>query len=216
MRRIGVVTTDFSLYHDLVRALRSRGLPFQSLRLGERPDPSVRVLLTSWRDALEGSFPADLPVVTVAPDREGREDAEGAVEQALRVLEGVEAYHEVAVGIDPGLRPGIALFADGRLLRATQVFVVAETGRAVRRLLDQYPHEAAVIRVGHGAPPERDVIVGDLWALQEEGVRLEIVDEWGTTPGPGRAEYPPDVAAAIQIAQTPGRPPRPRRGPRRG
>lgn len=205
MRRIGVLTNDFSLYHDLVRLLRDRDVAFSSLAFGETPDPSIGVIITSWKDSVGGGLPKDIPVVAVGIDRQGHEDIEGAVAQALRTLEGVEGFREVVVGIDPGARPGVALVADGRLRHATQVFRVDDVAALVKGLLSQYPHEQSVIRVGDGAPPERDEILRSLWSLRDDGVRLELVDEAGTTPITGSQALPSDVAAAILIARTPGR-----------
>jgi hypothetical protein len=207
VRRIGLLTSDFALYHDLVRALRERGVPFASLAFRETPDPGVGVVITSWRDAVGPGLPKDLPIVVVPVDKAGREDVDAAIAQAQRTLEGVEGYAEVIVGVDPGHRPGVALLADGRLLQATQVFRVKDVAPLVRSLFQQYPHDRGVVRVGHGAPQERDEILRTLWPLRDDGVRVEIVDETGTTPETGRTDLPPDVAAAILIARTPGQPP---------
>lgn len=204
VRRIGVLTSDFALYHDAIRALREADLAFVSLAFGSAPDPSVGVVLTSWRDAVAGSLPPALPVVAVGLDEKGQEDLAGAISQAVRVLEGVRAYGDLVIGIDPGQRPGVALVADGRLVHASQVYRVAAAAERVRELLAQSPHRTALVRIGDGAPRERDEIVADLWALREEGVRLEVVDESGTTPPAGKLPWPADVAAAIAIARTAG------------
>lgn len=207
MRRLGVLTSDFALYHDLVHALRERGIPFESLAFDERPDPSVGAVLTSWRDAVNGRLPEGLPVVVVPIDRAGVQDIDAALVLAQRALEGVEGYTEVIVGIDPGHRPGVALLADGRLLQATQVFRVADVAPLVANLFQQYPQERAVVRIGHQAPRERDAIVRDLWPLREDlGVRIEIVNETGSTPPTGTTDRPSDVAAAIAIARIAGTP----------
>jgi hypothetical protein len=102
-------------------------------------------------------------------------------------------------------------------MQATQVFRVGDVGSLVRSLLNQYPADRASVRIGHGAPRERDAILRALWPLREDGVHIEVVDETGTTPVTGAASWPPDVAAAILIARTPGpepgAPPRPRLKP---
>ncbi|MBI2077714.1 MAG: hypothetical protein HYT80_04985 [Euryarchaeota archaeon] len=205
MRRIALLTSDFALYHDLVRHLRERKLPFDSLAFGERPGPDVGVVVTSWRDSLRRDLPTDVPIVSVPVGPDGKEDVGAAVGRALRALEGVEGYHEVVVGIDPGKRPGVAVLGDGRLIHTAQAFLPNEAPALVESLLGQFPADRFVIRLGHGAPRERDQILHELLKLQGE-VRVELVDETGTTPAPRqRTGMSSDVAAALGIARTPGR-----------
>lgn len=201
LRRIGVLTSDFSLYHDLVRYLRERRIPFQSLSFGETLDASIGILVTSWRDAVGGKLPEGVPVVAVSEE----DDVASAVTEAARILEGIRGYHEVVVGIDPGKRPGVAVLGDGRVLHTAQVFSVRDVGPLVRGLLGQFPADHARVRLGHGAPRERDAIRATLKPLEAEGVMVEVVDETGTTPPTGTIDLPPDVAAALRIARTPGR-----------
>ncbi|HLE47877.1 MAG TPA: hypothetical protein VI818_06230 [Candidatus Thermoplasmatota archaeon] len=206
MRRIAVLTSDFALYHDLVRHLRERNLSFDSLAFDETPGPDVGVIITSWRDTLRPDLPGNLPVVAVSVDAEGAEDVAPAVSRALRILEGVEGYHEVVLGIDPGKRPGVAVLGDGRLIHTAQAYAPREVGRLVTSLLGQFPADRFVIRLGLGAPRERDDILHDLLKLERSDVRVELVDERGTTPAPGRrAGLSADVAAALGIARMAGR-----------
>lgn len=206
--------SDFSLYHDLVQYLRERKIPFDSLAFGERPGPHVGVLVTSWRDVVRPGIPSGLPVVAVSVDADGREDLAAAVAQALRILEGVKGYREVVFGIDPGKRPGIAVLGDGRLVHTAQVYAPSEVAPLLHGLVNQFPADRYVVRLGHGAPRERDVILETLpKAVSGPSVTMELVDETGTTPPTGRQKrFPPDVAAALEIARTPGtRAPRPRK-----
>jgi hypothetical protein len=214
LRRIGLLTSDFSLYHDLVRYLRDHGVPFESLAFGQPPGLQVGVVVTSWRDVLRPDLASGLPIVSVPVDAQGKEDVAAAVAQATRILEGVRGYREVVVGVDPGKRPGIALVGDGRLLHTAQVFALEEVARVVRGFLAQFPADRYVLRVGHGAPRERDEILRGLRGLVGPDVALEMVDETGSTPPPGRRmRLPADVAAAVAIARVQGRPAeiRPRR-----
>jgi hypothetical protein len=207
LRRIGLLTSDFSLYHDLVRHLRGRGIEFDSLAFRETPGPQVGVIVTSWRDVLRPDMPSALPVVAVPVDEHGVEDVAIAVAQAQRILEGVIGYREVVVGIDPGKRPGVALVGDGRLLHTAQVFALQDVAPLVKGLVSQFPADGYVLRVGHGAPRERDLIVKGLRPLLGPEIRLELVDETGSTPPPGRRmSLPADVAAAVVIARVQGRP----------
>lgn len=87
------MTSDFSLYHDLVKHLREHGVPFASLAFGERPGPDIGVIVTGWRDLLRPDLPKGIPVLAVPVDAEGRENVASAALQAQRLLEGVPGYH---------------------------------------------------------------------------------------------------------------------------
>lgn len=209
MRRLAVLTSDFSLYHDLVIHLRERKVPFASLAFGQRPGPDIGVVVTGWRDLLRPDLPEGIPVLGVPMDATGRDDVAAAVLQAQRILEGVPGYHEVIIGVDPGKRPGFAVLGEGRLLQTAQVFRIDEVLPLLRKLIDLYPADAYVIRLGHGSPRERDAIVRGVKTIDRHDVTLQLVDETGTTLPPGRRmRMPSDVAAALEIARTPGRPPR--------
>lgn len=214
MRRPALLTNDFALYHDLVQYLRGRGIAFDSLAFGEKPGPHVGVIITSWRDVVRPGIPEGLPVVAVSLDEAGKEDVAAAVAQALRILEGVKGYREVVFGVDPGKRPGVAVLGDGRLVHTAQVFSPQEVAPLLHGLVNQFPADRYLVRVGHGAPRERDLILEALpKAVSQQNVVIELVDETGTTPATGRQKrFPSDVAAALEIARTPGRvAPRPRR-----
>jgi hypothetical protein len=195
LRRIALLTTDFGLYHDLVRYLR------------EPPD-RTGVILTSWRDAMRRDLPEGIPVVAVPLDDQGNEDLVHGVLHAQRILEGIQGYTEVVVGIDPGKRPGIALLADGRLLHTAQLFSLEDVVPLGKRLIEQFPADRYLFRLGHGAPRERDILLERLRGLNHPDMRIELVDETGTTPPPGpRRVFSRDIAAALEIARTPGYPP---------
>lgn len=209
MRRLAVLTSDFSLYHDLVKHLREHKVPFSSLAFGEKPAPDVGVLVTSWRDTLRSDLPQGVPVIPVPVDATGHEDVASAVLQAQRLLEGVPGYYEVIIGIDPGKRPGFAVLGEGRVLQTAQVFRLDEVLPLLKKLIDLYPADKYTIRLGHGSPRERDHILKGVGTIDRPDVRLQLVDETGTTLPPGRRmRLPSDVAAALEIARTPGRAPR--------
>jgi hypothetical protein len=63
--------------------------------------------------------------------------------------------------------------------------------------LRAFPAKVARVRIGHGDPTNRNRVLN---GLAREAVRVEIVDEAGTT----HRSAQPDVDAAIRIALTPG------------
>lgn len=209
-----MATEDFSLYHDLLQALRRRGLEVVTLAFGDEVPPGVGVILTGWKDFAAGKIGLTassrtgrpVPVVSIPLDRRGREDYEAAINEALKVLAGVSQFRAVTVGIDPGDRPGLAVVGDGTVLHTQQLEQPSEVVEAARRGVGQYPAERHVIRVGHGARLVRNRILNDLLALRDMGVDVEIVDETASNPSPasgrrlvseGESRH---VQAAVRIA----------------
>lgn len=188
MRKVlGVLTEDFRLYHDLVGTLKARGVPFVSLSFGRRVPETVGAVLTS---------PAEVPRVrsarVVAVD-----DIDNAISRALQLLKGKSEWRELLIGVDPGHEPGVAVLGDGDVLDTYLAPSPEAVRDRVRTALRTFPAEHVRVRVGHGDPTNRNRILN---VLAPEGLRVEIVDEAGTT----HRTPQPDLDAAVDIARTPG------------
>lgn len=192
MKVLGVQTTDFAVYYDLVHALRTRGIPFVVLAPGEPVPAHVGALLTTSSEAARLDHPG--LVAFTEPQR--------SIDEALRVLDGSGSFRRCIIGIDPGERPGVAVLADGRVRRLQQ----APHPEAVRGIVDEVlaslPAQRFILRVGNGAPTFRDRILHTLVGLD---VHLELVDESHSTPLGAHANGERDTQAATSIALTPGR-----------
>lgn len=188
MRKVlGILTEDFRLYHDLVAALKSRELPFVSLAFSRRIPETVGAVLTS---------PAEVPrirfhhVVAV-------QDMDNAIARALQLLKGKTEWQELLIGVDPGHEPGVAVLGDGDVLDTYLAPSPEAVGERIRVALRTFPARQVRVRVGHGDPTNRNRILN---SLSEDGLRVEIVDEAGTT----HRTRQPDLDAAVDIARTPG------------
>jgi len=183
---IVVATEDFEVYHGVVNALRDRGATFTTRQPDEALPDAVDVVITGPEDEVETT--AD--VVRAAAD-----DPRRAVEEVLALVRGGEG--RTVVGIDPGDRPGIAVLSGDIVVAAFHVpvgdaatVVAEEVGDAVDPL----------VRIGDGARLQGAKIIDDL-----PDVRVELVDETGTTPYLGTgARGMGDVVAAINIARLEG------------
>jgi hypothetical protein len=184
---IVVATADFEVYHDVVSELRDRGVQFTTVELGQDLPDGTAVVVTGpgEGDAVDGPH-----VVEAEPDAPRR-----AVEAALAYLRGGDG--RTVVGVDPGRKPGIAVLSGDRVVAAFQV--PASDAAAVVR--DEVAEDVdAVVRVGDGARREGAKVVSGL-----SDVRVELVDETGTTPYLGAgARGMGDVLAAVNIARTEG------------
>lgn len=186
---IVVATANFEIYHDVVGELRDRGVSFTTIDPDDALPVETTVVITGpgERDRLAAS-----DVVVAEPDAPRR-----AVEAALAVLRGDDG--RTVVGVDPGRKPGIAVLSGDVVVAAFQVPAndAADVVRdAIRDAVDP------IVRVGDGARREGATIVDGL-----ENVRVELVDETGTTPSLGTgARGMGDVLAAVNIARLSGDP----------
>jgi hypothetical protein len=185
---LGLLTEDFGLYHDLVAALKARDVPFVSLSFSRRIPETVGAVLTSPAEASRIHAKNVVPV----------DDLEAAVAKALQLSKGRKEWREIRIGVDPGREPGIAVLGDGEVLDTRLAKTPEAVREQVRRALRTFQGQDVRIRVGHGDPTNRNRILN---AIALDGLRVEIVDEAGTT----RRSPQPEVDAAIVIARTPGR-----------
>jgi hypothetical protein len=120
-----------------------------------------------------------------------------AVDEALARVRGTDG--RIVVGIDPGDRPGIAVLAGDDVVAAFQVPIddaAAVVEREIEGAVDP------VVRIGDGARLQAGRIVDSL-----SDVRVELVDETGSTPHVGTgARGMGDVLAAVNIARREGDP----------
>lgn len=185
---IVVATEDFEVYHDVVAALRERGVQFTTLTPGEEIPKTASAVVTGPGDAVD----AEVPVVEAEPDA-----PRDAVEEVVAVLRGGEG--RTIVGVDPGEMPGIAVLS-GDIVVATFQVPPEEVAAVVGRETADAPDP--VVRIGDGARLIGARIIDDI-----EDVPVELVDETGTTPylGTGTRGLG-DVLAAVNIARMEGEP----------
>ncbi|RQG93819.1 hypothetical protein [Natrarchaeobius chitinivorans] len=184
---IVVATSDFEVYHGVVNELRDRGATFTTVEPDEELPERATVVVTdgSHADAFGG-----VPTIVADPD-----DPRRGVDRALSSVRG-DAGRTV-IGVDPGRKPGIAVLNVGTVVAVFQVPLADAVGvieREVREATDP------VVRIGDGSRLQSATLVNDL-----EDVRVELVDETGTTPYLGTgARGMEDVLAAVNIARLEG------------
>jgi hypothetical protein len=184
---IVVATEDFELYHGVVGELRDRGVTFTTVEPGgDLPD--CEVVIAGPDEAVD----TEVPVV-----HGDATDPRRAVEEALTLMRGESG--RTVVGVDPGERPGIAVLVGDTVVAAFHV-PVAQAAETVLGEIEGTPDP--VVRIGDGARLQGAKIIDDLG-----GVRVELVDETGTTPYLGTgARGMGDVLAAVNIAHLEGEP----------
>jgi len=187
MNLLGVMTADFTVYYEVVTALRDRGLAFVSLVAGQDIPLSVGAVITTEAEVARVDHARVILFTSVAE----------TLEAAQRALLGKERFARVVVGIDPGERPGLALLGDGRVLATRQAPNPEAVAGLVEQMLAPVAADLVILRIGHGAPSMRDRIINQLVTLPHA---LELVDETSTTPALYKTQEERDVTAAKAIA----------------
>ncbi|AFZ74855.1 hypothetical protein [Natronobacterium gregoryi] len=184
---IVVATSDFEVYHGVVNELRDRGTTFTTVELDQELPGETAVVVTDADHAT--AFPG-VPTIVAAPDSPRR-----AVDQALTAVRGDGG--RTIIGVDPGRKPGIAVLAGEMVVAAFQV-PLADAVDVIQREVGEAANP--IVRIGDGSRLQSARLVNDL-----EDVRVELVDETGTTPYLGTGgRGMEDVLAAVNIARLEG------------
>lgn len=187
MKLIGLLTEDPRTYFEMLEALREEKLRFVSLEFSDPIPANVGVVITTERERPRVSFDR---VVT-------EEDPDVAMARARLMLSGDLEVKDITIGVDPGVRPGVAVLGDGAVLVKALAGSPEAVGPMVEDIVREYPEANIVVRIGNGDRTNRNRIFNTLW---DEGHLLEIVDERNTTT----RSATPDEDAAVEIAMTPG------------
>lgn len=195
MKLLGIYTKNFSLYHDLIKVLKTRNVDYVIITDPKRIPRKVGVIVTS---SPEKEKIRNKRVVTA----DCYKDVSIAVDKAVQILRGEETEN-IFIGVDPGEYPGIALLYGEKVI---QTWCADSIDRAISIIknvvLEQKEKGRLMIRVGHGSAACRDRILNSIVGL---GVPVEIVDETSTTPQRGLSRIERNERAAIRIGSTPGR-----------
>lgn len=190
MKTLGVYTKNFSLYHDIIKALKKRKVAYISLTKLENIPKRIGVILTSQQELKQ--IPLNKKIAVDIYD-----SADYAIDLSLQKLTGKEIYSKIFIGIDPGERPGIAIVCDDILLQKMQVESPENVVSEVKRFLRMYLSKDICIRIGHGSTIIRNRIINSLIPLN---IPIEIVDETRTTPVQIKRRCIRDGEAAAVIA----------------
>ncbi|WP_254531295.1 hypothetical protein [Natrinema gelatinilyticum] len=184
---IVVATSDFEVYHGVVNELRDRGTTFTTVEPDEELPERTTVVVTGTDHA--DSFPG-VTTIVAAPD-----DPRRAVDRALAAIRGGDG--RTIIGVDPGRKPGIAVLSGETIVAAFQI-PLGDAVDVIQREIAEAP--SPVVRIGDGSRLEGARLITDLG-----DVRVELVDETGTTPYLGTGSRGMgDVLAAVNIAHREG------------
>lgn len=196
---IGISTSDFLLYHELIDKMKVRDIPFVTLPRNEDIPANVGVIIRGYNDT-----PAKDRREIVAESvgyRPFINDLDAVINSlidlAMIELIGQTGKH-IFIGVDPGRRPGIAVRTGNTVLETITTSSISNALSVMEDFLDIFSNENVTFRVGNGAPRERDMLVN---SLLDMGAQVEVVDESLTSVGRGRNH----ALAASAISMKAGR-----------
>lgn len=177
------MTKNFRFFYELVQLLKAHKEQFVALDFDDDIPDTVGVIITTREERSKVRFRK--VVVDDQPDI--------VLERARSKLKGREGFQTLVVGVDPGVRPGVAIIGDGLVL-------IAETVGSPERVVDEiarfrrcFRSNRLIAKVGHGDRTNRNRIIRSIWNSVDD---IEVVDETNTT----RRTEEPDADAAVSIA----------------
>jgi hypothetical protein len=197
--RIAVATVSGKAYYKLVNELKSRNIPFLSLVPGEPIPQSIGVVLTT--DS-EKSLINHQKVLVYNIE----EDPSNVINEALRIITSKNLYEELIIGVDPGKTFGVAVLADGKILRRGEFSSIEKAIDMIFVELKNNPSKIQKIRIGKGVPDLAEEIARRLESSLPENIVIEMVDEAGTSTlkNMGFKRKLSDADSAIKIASKKG------------
>jgi len=172
MKLIGVATADSRAYYSIMTRLKKTNLRFVSLT----PDKAIAQrfwpVITTKRETTDFQFSS----ISIEELDEDPLIMEGQIlSHAFR-----RAKQVLLIGIDPGLRTGMAVYYGGTKLGSPTFNSIESLVRKVSDVVQIIPHTKAFLRVGNGSPRQSRAIAEAI-TEQLPDVAVEIVDEKGTS-----------------------------------
>jgi len=201
--KIAVATVSGKAYYLIVDELKKRNVPFISITPYEPVPMEIKVVLTTERE---------LPLINhenVLTLKEG-EDPQALINQAIQHLEGKNSYEKIVIGVDPGEVLGIAVLADGKIIKTGNSFSIKETIDEIGNIIEGLKDVKAstiIVRVGDGVPEYKERLLRALDRRLPPNVELESVSEAGTDRYISEAKHRRgirDIVSAIKIARRNG------------
>jgi len=172
MRLIGVATADSRAYYSILTRLKKTNLRFVSLTPAKAIEQRFWPVITTKRET--GDF--QLTSISIEELDEDPLVMEGQImSHALR-----QAKQVLLIGVDPGLRIGMAVYYGGMRLGSLTFTSIESLRRNVLHVVQSIPHNRALVRIGDGSPRQSRAIAETI-ATQLPDVVVEIVDEKGTS-----------------------------------
>ncbi|TFG13475.1 hypothetical protein EU537_06300 [Candidatus Thorarchaeota archaeon] len=200
---VTIATRNPKTYYLLIKILKALNLEFVSCTPDSGLANDARVVVTTKVESVDG---ANGTVVLV----EEEPDPMTASVRIMCAYFGISNPKEAIIGVDPGMRFGLALVIDGNVIYTKTVTSPPSAANLAQKLVKHldslFPESALSIRLGTGSRLYSALFLRSLGELTKN-TNIELVDEKHTTIPNG---YTKDQLSAILISGRPGRPPSPK------
>jgi len=172
MKLIGVATADSRAYYSIMTRLKRTNLHFISLTPAKAVEQGFWPVITTKREMGDFRF-ASISIEELDEDpliMEGQ-ILSYALHRAKQIL---------LIGVDPGLRMGMAVYYGGMKLGSLTFNSLELLRRKILAVVQTIPHAKAFVRIGNGSPRQSKAIAETI-KEHVPGVVVEIVDENGTS-----------------------------------
>ncbi|MGB9853727.1 MAG: hypothetical protein ACPLRY_02840 [Candidatus Bathyarchaeales archaeon] len=201
--KIAVATVSGKAYYLIVNELKNMNVPFISLTPYEPIPIEVKVVITT-----EKEFPL-INHEKVLMFKNGM-DPQALINQALQHVEGKSSYEKIVIGVDPGEVLGLAVLADGKVVKTGNCFSIKETLNEIGNILKNLEDVKAsfiAVKVGDGIPEYKEKLLNALDHMLPSNIVLESVSEAGTNRYISESKHRRglrDIGSAIKIARRNG------------
>ncbi|MEM0357661.1 MAG: hypothetical protein QXL77_04725 [Candidatus Bathyarchaeia archaeon] len=200
---IAVATVSGKAYYLIVDELKRRNVPFVSITPHDPVPMEIKVVITTEK---ERPLINHENVLTLKEDQ----GPQALVNQAIQQLEGKTSYEKIVIGVDPGEVLGVAVLADGKVIKTGNCFSIKETVNQIENIigsLKDFKASTITVRVGNGVPEYKEKLLKALDKRLPPNVELESVSEAGTDRYISEAKHRRgirDIVSAIKIARRNG------------
>lgn len=195
--KVAVATVSGKTYFLIVNELKERGIDFLSVVPGEPVPAEAKVVITTEQEKPLVKHEKIL-VYNAATE------PSVVVNEAVKVIQGKEAYEKIVIGIDPGEVTGLAVVADGKVNQTKACFSIHEIVNEANAIIKSLNLKATKVsvKIGNGVPLHKEVLA-ELDSTLPPEVVLEVVSEAGTDKPTSMDKHRRglrDIASAIRIA----------------
>ncbi|MEM2103490.1 MAG: hypothetical protein QW717_01190 [Candidatus Bathyarchaeia archaeon] len=201
--KIALATVSGKAYYLIVNELKRRDVPFVSLTPYDHVPIDIKVVITTEKER---------PLIShnnIITFREGT-DPQALVNQALRQIEGKNSYNKIVIGVDPGEILGLAVLADGKIIKTENCFSINETIAEIENIVKNLEDSETLkitVKVGDGVPEYKEKLLNALDERLSSNIEFESVSEAGTDRYISEAKHRRglrDIVSAIKIARRNG------------